>query len=80
MDHRSVVHLSPGGSIAMDQDGRPIFGDGSDCRALVNKRAGMHRCRRPGWFALRDVTGAIRQPLCATHLRLLVTSGGAIEV
>jgi hypothetical protein len=41
-------------------------------------RAGATRCRRMGWFALREPDGRVTQPLCATHLRLLAAAGGSI--
>lgn len=71
-------NVLPGGTPATRADGRPIMIPAAPCRALTGDRAGASQCRRRGWFALRESNGAVVQPLCATHLRCLVATGGPV--
>jgi len=71
--------IAAGGIPAVTDKGRPIPVAVADCRALVGDRHGRHRCRRRGWFVLREASGALTGPLCGTHLQRLARLGGDVR-
>ncbi|MEW5992596.1 MAG: hypothetical protein AB1736_14800 [Chloroflexota bacterium] len=72
--------IRPGGRVAVEPDGKPLAIVAGPCRALIHDRRSTHRCRRRGWFSLREPGGEIAGPLCSTHLRALAALGGPVVV
>lgn len=70
--------IAAGGTAAVEADGRPLPVTSAMCVAVIDDRRGTHRCMRQGWFALRETSGEITQPMCATHLRTLSKTGGRV--
>jgi len=72
--------IYPDGTVAMEADGRPLSISSGPCVAVLQESDEVRHCSRRGWFALRQPSGAITQPLCSTHVHRLATSGGRVAI